>query len=60
MIAEKASAAAMYGGSTGAIVFGLTPSEWSVIGVIVGIVVAVAGLAINTVFAYLRFKRGDK
>lgn len=60
MITEKTSAAAMYGGSGGAIVFGLTPSEWSVVGVIVGIVVAVIGLAVNTFFQYLRYRRGDK
>lgn len=60
MITEKASAAAMYGGSTGAVVFGLTSSEWSVVGIIVGIVVAVAGLAVNTAFQWLRYKRGDK
>lgn len=47
----------MYGGSGGAIVFGLTPSQWSVIGVIVGICVAIAGLVINTWFGWRRDRR---
>jgi hypothetical protein len=50
MIIEKASAAAMYGGSGSAVMFGMTPSEWSVIGVIVGIVIAVVGFAVNVWF----------
>ena len=57
---EKASATAMYGGSGSAIVFGLTPSEWSAVGVIVGIVIAVAGFVVNTVFQWLRYRSGDK
>jgi hypothetical protein len=56
MIVEKASAVAMYGGSGGAIVFGLTPGEWSVVGVIAGIVVAVIGLAINVIYKHAHYK----
>jgi hypothetical protein len=48
MIIEKASAAAMYGGAGSSLMFGLSASEWSVVGVISGIVIAVIGLIINT------------
>jgi hypothetical protein len=51
------ASAAQYGGSGAAVVFGLTTSEWSVIGVIAGVVIGLAGFAVNTVFQYLRWKR---
>lgn len=60
MIIEKLSAGAMYGGSGSAIVFGLTPGEWSVIGVIVGILVAIAGLAINTYYKQAHYSLAEK
>ena len=56
---EKASSIATYSGSGTALVFGLTPSEWSVIGVIDGLVIALAGFVVGTTFQYLRWKRGD-
>lgn len=57
MFIEKASAAATYGGGGTAVVFGLTPSEWSVIGVIGGLVIAFLGFVVNAVFQYLKWKR---
>lgn len=42
--------AAVAGGSGGARILGLTTSEWSVVGVLSGIVVAVIGLAVNILY----------
>lgn len=42
-VAEKVAPYATFGGGGSALVFGLTPSEWSVIGVIGGLVIGVAG-----------------
>lgn len=53
---EKSSTAAWLGGSGSAIVFGLTPTEWSVIGVIAGIVIGVAGLITNIYFQNRRLQ----
>jgi integral membrane sensor domain MASE1 len=57
-IVSKAATAATYTGSVGAIasgmasdtVFGLTTSEWSVVGVIGGLVIALLGFAVNVYF----------
>lgn len=59
MLVEKVANAAIGGGSGAAVVFGLTPSEWSVIGVIGGLVVAVAGLVVQVMFkqAHLKLAR---
>ena len=54
----KTATAATYTGSAGAIVsgavsdtvFGMTTSEWSVIGVIGGLVLAILGFAVNVYF----------
>jgi hypothetical protein len=40
----------MYGGSGSAIVFGFTPGEWQVIGIIGGLVFAAVGLVANLWF----------
>jgi hypothetical protein len=50
MSIEKLANAAIGSGSGAAVVFGLTPSEWSVVGVIGGLVVAVAGLIVQVWF----------
>jgi hypothetical protein len=65
---ERASEAATYGGGGTAVVsgavmgvqkvLGLTPAEWAVVGVIGGLVIGVAGLAINALFQYLNYRRG--
>lgn len=53
---SKAATASTYTGSAGAIsagistVLGLTPSEWSVIGVIGGLVIALLGFIVNIYF----------
>ena len=62
---EKASSVATYGGAGGAVVsgaaeyLGLTPGEWQIVGVIVGIGIGIAGLMLNTLFQWLRYRRGD-
>jgi hypothetical protein len=55
----KVANAAIASGSGTAVVFGLTPSEWSVIGVIGGLMVAVAGLIVQVWFknAHLQLAR---
>lgn len=55
---SKLATGATYTGSAGAIasgmvgdtVFGLTTSEWSVIGVVGGLVIALLGFAVNVYF----------
>jgi ABC-type proline/glycine betaine transport system permease subunit len=54
---EKVSAAIGYGGSGTAVVFGLTPSEWSAIGVIGGLLIALAGFLVNAYFGWRRDQR---
>lgn len=57
-IVGKTSSIATYGGASGAIasglasdtVFGLTTSQWSVVGVIGGLVIALMGFAANVHF----------
>lgn len=60
MGAEKISAAAGYGGSGTAFVFGLTPSEWSVIGVVGGLVIGLAGFAWNAWLGWRRDQREER
>lgn len=55
-VITKAATAATYGGAGGAVVFGLTPSEWSVIGVIGGLLIALAGYLTNTWFKQQHLK----
>jgi hypothetical protein len=57
MGAEKLGAAAAYGGSGTAVIFGLTPSEWSAIGVIGGLLIGFAGFLVNAYFAWRRDQR---
>jgi hypothetical protein len=64
---EKASHTAMNGGAGAAVVsgsysgveyvLGLTPSQWSVIGVIGGLLIGVIGLGFNTYFQWKRSGR---
>lgn len=55
---EKVSNAAMNGGAGVAVVsgaeliFGLTPGEWSVIGVVGGLLIGAAGFLVNTYFLW--------
>lgn len=61
---EKVSNAAMNGGAGVAVVsgsysgveyvLGLTPSQWSVVGVIGGLLIGVIGLAVNSYFLWKR------
>jgi hypothetical protein len=63
---EKVSHAAMNGGAGVAVVsggytgveyvLGLTPSQWSVIGVIGGLVIGMTGLVVSTYFQWKRSK----
>lgn len=43
----KAATTAQYAGSGSAVAFGMTGTEWSVIGVIGGLIVAVLGFVVN-------------
>lgn len=52
----KASSAAIFGGSGTAIMFGLTPGEWQVLGIIGGVLVGVAGLVVNVAFKWLHYR----
>ena len=56
---EKISTAATYGGSGVAVIFGLTPGEWQVIGIIGGLLIGAAGLVFKVYFDWRRFERGD-
>lgn len=53
---EKASATAMYGGSSGAVFFGLTANEFAAV---CGVVIALVGLVVNIWFKtqHLRIAR---
>lgn len=59
--AVKAANLATYGGSGAAVVFGLTPSEWQVIGIIGGLVTAVAGFLLSWWYKHqhLKVAKGD-
>jgi hypothetical protein len=56
VITEKSAAVAAYAGGGTAVAFGLTSGEWQAIGVIVGIFIGVAGLALNAYFQWRRLK----
>jgi len=43
----KAATTAQYAGSSTAVAFGMTGTEWSVIGVVGGLIVAILGFAVN-------------
>jgi hypothetical protein len=53
---SKTATAATYGGSAGAVasgldtIFGLTTNQWSVVGVIGGLVIALLGFLVNIYF----------
>jgi hypothetical protein len=47
MALVKVSGAATAGGAGAALYFGMTPDEWSVIGIITGIAIGVLGLIAN-------------
>lgn len=47
---HRVASSATYGGAAGATVFGFTVSEWSVIGVIGGLVIALLGFFVNIYF----------
>ena len=55
-LAVKVATGAQYVGAATATVFGLTPAEWSVVGIIVGIVVGLAGLGANVWFRWQHLK----
>ena len=44
---NKLANTAQYGGSSGAVYFGLSSGEWQIIGVVGGLVIAAFGFAIN-------------
>lgn len=56
MSIEKAANAAIGSGSGAAVIFGLTPSEWSVVGVIGGLLIALAGLFVQVWFQNKRLQ----
>lgn len=49
-IVTKTATAATYGGAGNAIAFGLTANEWSVVGVIGGLIIALLGYFTNLYF----------
>jgi ABC-type Mn2+/Zn2+ transport system permease subunit len=55
LISEAASRATYVGAAT-ATIFGLSPGEWQVIGVIGGFLVGVFGLAVNFYFKWQHMK----
>lgn len=57
MGAEKLGAVVGYGGSGTAVYFGLTPGEWSAIGVIGGLLIGFAGFLVNAYFGWRRDQR---
>lgn len=59
MIVEKASATAAVGGGSVAVFFGLSAGEWQALGVVGGLAIGLVGLAVNVVFQWLRYRRGD-
>ena len=46
-LVAKVANTATYGGSASAVVFGLTPGEWQVLGIIGGLLTAVAGFLLT-------------
>lgn len=56
---EKVSSIATYGGGGTAIVFGLTPGEWQVVGIVGGLVIGFVGLVFKVYFDWRRFQRGQ-
>lgn len=54
---ERVSAMVGYGGSGTAFVFGLSASQWQAIGVIGGLLIALAGFAFN---AWLGWRRDQR
>jgi len=60
VIVEKVSAAAAYGGGGTAVIFGLTPSEWSVVGVLGGLAIGLAGYLTNAYFGWRRDQREER
>lgn len=60
MLGEKISATAALGGSGTAVIsgapqyFGLSPGEWQIVGVIGGLLIALAGFLVN---AYIGWRR---
>lgn len=58
-VAQVASAAT-YGGSGTAMIFGLTPGEWQVLGVIGGLIVAVVGLVVNVYFKHQHLRLAER
>ena len=50
VIVTKTATAVQYTGSAGAVVFGLTPGEWQIVGVIGGLVIAFLGFLANIYF----------
>lgn len=65
MIAEKAASVATASGAGSAIVgsgfrlLGLSVDEWTIVCMVGGLFVGIAGLAIKTLFDWLRYRRGD-
>lgn len=57
---QKASETVGYGGSVTAFVFGLTPGDWQVVGVIGGLVLGVAGFAFNAWLGWRRDQREER
>lgn len=49
-VVAKIASAATIGGSTSAVLFGLSSTQWSSIGVIGGLVIALIGLVVNSYF----------
>lgn len=67
MIAEKVSAAVMYSGaaisagSGGSLVFGLmTKDEWSVLGIVAGILLGFTGWGVNWLYKHLHYRLAQK
>ncbi len=53
VIASKAATTATYGGGTTAVFAGLTANEW---GIVVGVIVGVAGVILQWYFGYEKLK----
>lgn len=60
VIAEKTSAVVGYGGSGTAVIFGLSASQWQVIGVIGGLCIGLAGFAFNAWLGWRRDQREER
>jgi hypothetical protein len=52
----KTANLSQYAGSGTAVVFGLSPGEWQVLGIVVGIAVGVAGFAVNLFFKMQHYR----